>query len=65
MFVCFLLKERTRVGPDGRDGGEELGGVVGRLPITKIYHMKNNQLLIKEISDSLARRRGRMLAVLL
>lgn len=40
MFVCFLVKERTRVDPDGRDGWEEQGGGVGRLAITKIYHMK-------------------------
>lgn len=65
MFVCFLVKERTRVDPDGRDGWEEQGGGVGRLAITKIYHMKNNQFLIKEINDSLARRPGRLLAELL
>lgn len=33
VYYCILVRDRQGVGPDGRGGVEELGGVAGGEPI--------------------------------
>lgn len=34
------MRDRNRLDPDEKGGGEELGGEEGREPIIRIYHVK-------------------------
>ena len=49
MFGCylleacsFLMRDRKGVDLDGRDGGEELGGVEGEETVIRIYYVRKN-----------------------
>lgn len=48
---CFLTRDRTQVGLDGRGGGKEVGGVEGEENIIRIYCMRKYLFSIKGEKD--------------